>query len=191
MFRVITFLLTLFLMLYTGCASQQAPGGGPEDKTGPLLVAQTIVDGATDLQPNENLIFHFSEVLDPLSVKKAVTLFPLNRTEIEVKVRRNRVIIKPKPAWDESLIYLLLLDRSISDLRRNNTQSPLSLAFSTGKKIPQTHLSGYVSGLKKGEEATIILSQSADSLYQKVLYRTQANEFALWSLKRVPEGVYY
>jgi uncharacterized protein (DUF2141 family) len=187
---LLLFYITVFLTL-SGCASQQAPGGGPEDKEPPVLQMQTLADGANNLPSDGKIVFYYSENLDPLSVKKAVMLYPLNQTEINVSVRRNRISIKPETIWNDSLIYLLMIDRSVSDLRKNSVESAVSLAFSTGKAIPNTELSGYVAGLKKGEEGTMVLSRRADSLYQSVLYRTQTDESGNWSFKKVPEGSYY
>ncbi|MCK5519870.1 MAG: hypothetical protein KAI81_02055, partial [Candidatus Marinimicrobia bacterium] len=80
--HIIGVLQVIIFVLMTHCASQRAPGGGPEDKTAPELIASNLENGSLNVSTETEFIFYFSEPLDEVSVKRGLTLFPLNLTEI-------------------------------------------------------------------------------------------------------------
>ena len=51
-----TFLIAICAVLI-GCAAQGGPGGGPVDRTGPVLLASFPQDGANNVDLNPDLIF--------------------------------------------------------------------------------------------------------------------------------------
>jgi len=113
-------LLILFLFLFGNlynCASQGAPDGGPKDSTPPAILLDNITNGSTNIDPNTDIVFEISEKLDEISVKKAITIFPLNLTDFSINVKRNNITISPKPKWKTNQFYTIIIDRNLCDFK--------------------------------------------------------------------------
>ncbi len=183
----------LTLMMTWHCAAQRAPGGGPVDKTPPEFISANVETGTTGIPAGQEFVFSFSEALDELSVKKGLTLFPLNMTEMTVRTRGRRIIIRPNRSWAEDQAYSLILDNSVSDMRKNPLNGSIAFSFSTGSTIPGGRLSGKVYGLKKNENATILLAdtENIDSLFVRYKYFSQSGTDGKFSFSYLPETKYY
>ena len=179
----------LFMFLFTSCAVQRAPGGGPQDKTPPEFISSNIFDGSIELALDQELIFYFSEALDEVSIKRGVTLFPLNVTDINVRYKHKRILIRPVKKWQTDQAYSLVIDNAVSDLRKNPLNGSISFSFSTGSHIPQGKIAGKVYGLGKNESATLLLGEALpiDSLFTSYQYFAQSNDEGFFELNYLPE----
>lgn len=186
--KILLLLASLGLSL-SSCASQQAPGGGPEDKTAPIIVYNDLKPGSVNIPIDQKITLFFSEVLDPISVQKAVSLYPLNQIELQIKVRRKRVTIQPRDRWADNQAYIIMIDRAVSDMHKNRLSEPLTLAFSTGDSIPEGQVNGRIRGLTEKDNPIITLSQSSnpDSLFITPVYKTQADDQSRFTFTYIPQ----
>lgn len=184
------FILVLFL---AGCAAQAPPSGGPEDKTPPELVSIYPENEALNVPVDQSITFTFSETINPSNVQISLTLFPLNTTEISLKIRRNRVTISPKTQWDNEKVYSLIFNRSIQDLRGNNLEEPIVYTFSTGSYIPQGSITGSVPNFTPKDRVLIGLAEGEwrpDSVFNHLSYLTEVDKEGKYQFQAIPPGVY-
>lgn len=185
-------LLILFLFSFGNlfnCASQGLPGGGPKDSTPPAISPENITNGSTNVDQYTNIIFRISEKLDEISVKKAITIFPLNLTDFSIQIKRKKIIIVPKSKWEENQFYTIIIDRNLCDLRKNYINQIISLSFSTGNKIPAGSIMGQIYGLNKDDNSMIIfssLTNSLDSLFNKYEYYLQPDNKGAFHFNYLP-----
>ncbi|MEA3500761.1 MAG: Ig-like domain-containing protein [Candidatus Marinimicrobia bacterium] len=185
-------LLILFLFslvnLYN-CASQGLPGGGPKDSTPPAILLDNIIDGGTNIDTDTDIIFTLSEMPSKISVKKAITIFPLNLTDYSIQIKRKNIIITPESEWKENQFYTIIIDRDLCDLRGNNINKIITLSFSTGNKIPSGSIKGQIYGLNKNDNSMIIfssLTNSLDSLFNKYEYYLQSDNNGSFHFNYLP-----
>ena len=186
--RFIILFLFSFWNLYN-CASQGLPGGGPKDSTPPTIISKNITNGNTDINTNTEIVFKISEKLDEISVKKAITIFPLNLTDFSIKIKRKTITIIPKPKWKENQFYTVIIDRDLCDLRKNNINKIISISFSTGNKIPNGSIKGNVYNWNKNDNCIIIfssLTSSVDSLFNKYEYYSQPDNNGAFHFNYLP-----
>ena len=176
------------------CASEGAPGGGPPDKTPPALINSTIPTGSTNIPENQEIVFFFSENINPDNINKNVTLFPLSDEPANIRVKGKSLIIKPADQWDPNVVYTLILDKGISDYQGNGLDKPIQISFTSGPKIPQNRILGRVSGLRKGSTALIALSrqnENPDSVILKPEYYTQTGPEGNFSFNYLPSELFH
>ena len=169
-------LLTVLLIL-AGCASEAAPGGGPPDKTPPMLTEANIITGSTRIPEDLEISFTFSENLNPDVSKKSVTIFPVRDNIARVTIKGKKLIIRPNDKWDNNTVYTMILGKSISDMRGNTLKEPLQISFTSGNEIPKNIIKGKVFGLKPNSTAVIAISrlfEKPDSILMYPEYYTQS-----------------
>jgi len=135
-------------------------------------------NGDINIDTDKNITFKTSEKIDEISVKKAITIFPLNLTDFSIKLKSNAIIISPKPKWKKNQFYTIIIDRNLSDLQNNKIHKPISVSFSTGNNIPNGSIKGKIYNLGTKDNCMIIFSSianSVDSLLNRYEYYSQAN----------------
>ena len=69
------FIFLAFQILFIfSCAAQGPAMGGPKDTIGPKLLIIHPENQSTGLLEDENIILSFSEMVDPTSVKSAISI---------------------------------------------------------------------------------------------------------------------
>lgn len=134
-------IFTLCSTLFFTCAMQQAPGGGPDDKTSPTVVTTIPAAESVTVPRRTKIIITFSEWIAPAS-KKGITIFPPLPVKIEVVA--NRLIIKPVGMLNEATTYHIGITTTLQDLHTNPISSPVSLMFSTGPSLDSGSLAGCI-----------------------------------------------
>ena len=128
--------------LLTGCAHQQSPTGGPDDKTGPSPVSMFPENESVNIKNDASIEVTFSEWILPTSVK-GVKVYP--STPLKVKVKGNRLIVKPQNRLNDSTTYHCVITSTLKDLRNNPISRPISIVFSTGPVLDNGTIGGCVS----------------------------------------------
>ncbi|MDK2976324.1 MAG: hypothetical protein PWP06_799 [Candidatus Marinimicrobia bacterium] len=184
---------SIALWILAGCAAQAPPGGGPEDKTPPKLISVEPSRESTQVPVNQSITLTFSENLSPASVRTSFMLFPLNKTETRMKIRRNRVRVIPVDHWEDSTVYTLVFNRSIQDLRGNHLEEGIFYTFTTGEKIPEGEISGQVPNFGKKDRILIGLATGEwrpDSLFSHLSYLTVTDHEGFYRFQAIPPGLY-
>lgn len=136
--------LRFFLALcaaLAGCATPQAPSGGPVDSTPPALIASDPADGAVNVARRE-VTLTFSERL-AATASGAVDVVPAADTPPEVRVSgRDLEIILPE--LRDSTTYVITVGTELQDQRNVALRAPITVAFATGDAIDRGRIEGVV-----------------------------------------------
>jgi Bacterial Ig-like domain len=181
----------LVTMGLAGCASAQAPPGGPPDFAPPVIDSTIPDSGAVKPGWRGAAIIQFDEVIDERSgggLEKLVTLSPVPKA-LQVDWKRSAIAIKPKDGWRDSVTYLLTLQPGIADLTGNRMTQGRTLIFSTGGPIPDTRISGTVVDWEQGRLAPRAMVEAV-RLPDSLRYVTTADSASNFNLPALPPGRY-
>lgn len=140
------FLLTFFALcfLFTACATQVAPSGGPEDKLPPRVAGVYPAPGTTN-HPNELLIkLEFDEWINATIPRSAVSISPPIDKKLRFEVSGRNLLLTSKAQLDSATTYTVTFAGGIKDLHGNSLAKPFQVVFSTGPVIDSLTLSGRV-----------------------------------------------
>ncbi len=133
----------LLLVLMAGCASIEAPRGGPEDRDPPIVLAAEPDSGAVGVALEMPLRFFFSERMDRSSVQDWLQIAPWP-SRLGWQWQAEQVAVLPEDGWAPEETYSVLLGTQASDRRKNRLEQPFELVFSTGDSLPTGRLAGRV-----------------------------------------------
>lgn len=136
-------LVALCIFCYR-CAHQVAPGGGPADKTPPMLVSESPSSGALNFPSKGTLTFTFSEWIDPKSAERALSVFPLPAGGIVVRTRAKTITLSALRGFPDSTTFQVELNAGLVDFHGNSMGTPHQLFFSTGAALDSGAIVGQV-----------------------------------------------
>jgi len=186
----------LLIPLFQSCAFKVAPSGGPVDRQPPVVVASFPPPDSTGIKVLPHVDILFSEKVDHSSFKGQVWLLPRPPKPLKLKWKgkKNVQVIIPE-RLDKDQTYILTLGTGIRDLHRNRMAEPFVLPFSTGRKIDQGEISGYVQA-SRPQNVFIYAYPLPDSSGDAPLFRhrpryyTQAGKDGRFRLKFLKAGKY-
>ncbi|HRU46916.1 MAG TPA: Ig-like domain-containing protein, partial [Candidatus Marinimicrobia bacterium] len=138
-----------------GCAAQGGPGGGPIDRTGPVLLASFPQDGATNVDLNSDLILNFSEPIDVRITDGILQVTPNLSTAPQVKVKHRKVIVKLNEPLQPDRTYIFNFGRNLKDYQNNATAQEIKIAFATGDSIDQGMIAGVVTDIPTNSKTQV------------------------------------
>src|SRR4030095_9260762 len=142
---IVFYILTAFFLV-SGCANQQPPGGGDEDKTPPKVKIISPKPNSTNFTGN-SINFEFDEYVDRRSFQDAFRISPQIKGDIEFDWGGKDVeVIFPKSfrSVDANKTFVVNISSSLKDIRGNPISTPVNFAFSTGSKIDLGGMEGRV-----------------------------------------------
>ena len=190
-------LLGVLSVVLFGCAEIVAPPGGEPDKTPPQLVESYPPSGETNVAADNKIRLTFSETLVRPTSDKAVFITPRPRQDPEIKFKGREIRISLAEFFSQDQTYVVTVNNSVADLRRNKLAEPTIVAFSTGEVIDTGAISGRVfDGNTPVSGALVgmwrIDSDSAeldyDSLYPN--YTSTTNQEGAFSFLYLPAGLF-
>ena len=186
------FISTLCLLIVLSCAHQMTPGGGPDDKTGPVVLSVSPDLKSVNVNRNTEIRFTFSEWIDKKS-DKGISIFP--PVEFKSKIKGNSLIIKPVTELAESTTYHVEAGSMLKDLRGNPVTTPYSLIFSTGPTLDSGAISGCVvdpsKNLLQPRIALFSPKEKADSGFSgPPSYLLQTDSTGHFSFNNIKTGIY-
>ena len=134
-------LILCAVILLFSCAHQMAPGGGPDDTTGPLLLSETPSPESINVSPSTQIVFTFSEWISTGS-DLSLSIFP--PVKFKSKVSRNQLQINLLSKLSKSTTYHIVVNTALKDLHNNALSAPYNLIFSTGSFLDSGTISGCV-----------------------------------------------
>ena len=176
-----------FLCIFLSCASQGYPNGGPIDYDGPEIIKSLPNNGGISLSPKDPIIIFFNELINPISVVNAISIFPEN--QFSHRVIGNKIIITPDTKWNYSNIIKIKLSRKISDLRNNLMSHPIELFYFGSKLISNNMIAGQLINTDN-QVFELGLYQITDSEY-KLIEKTQCNEDNIFEFQYIQDGQYF
>jgi uncharacterized protein (DUF2141 family) len=182
MFKII--LLSLIGLVLYGCASVQAPEGGPRDTTAPKLVMIFPLNGSTNFK-GKNMVLEFNEDVSEDNTKIQF-LSPL--TPLTVTTGTKRLKISPDSGWQPNTTYVMKLLKKIKDDREGNNMKDTTIVFSTGAAIDSLKTSFTIldkSGKVNQQKFTALLNKE-----QKVVFSSTTDSLRPLEIKGLSPGKY-
>lgn len=147
-FRTVAYCLWTILALvcagFVACATQVAPGGGPEDKLPPRIAAVYPAPGTTN-HPNELYIkLEFDEWISPSIPRNAVSISPPIEKKMRFDVSGKTLELTSRGLLDTGTTYTVTFASGIKDLHGNALAKPFQVVFSTGSHIDSLKLPGRI-----------------------------------------------
>ena len=147
MFRKSAYAFALGLLCCAGffaCATQVAPGGGPEDKLPPRVAAVYPAPMTTN-HPNELYVkLEFDEWINASIPRSAVSISPPIEKKMKFEVSGKTLELTSRAVLDENTTYTITFAGGIKDLHGNALATPFTVVFSTGSEIDSLTLEGRI-----------------------------------------------
>ncbi len=193
--KPILIILQFCILIYSGCAKQGFPPGGPIDKVPPEVVRVIPDQGAVFVDPDVRVSFWFSESLQPSSVERAVFITPFQGDGVKIKIKGRRLTIKFPEPLKRDVTYVITLGTEIKDYHGNPMSSSFTLAFSTGEKLDEGEISGRVFGKSSAFGVGVwayrlIDSEDIDPTQKTPDYIVQCEEGGDFIFTHLSQGVY-
>jgi len=171
------------------------PGGGPEDKEPPSVVAVDPPPNATGVVPDAVIRWTFSEPMEPRSLQEALFVSPSSLGKPRVKVKGRTATIRFSEALPDDRTVVATLGTGVQDLHGNRLSTSYTLAFTTGEALASGRIGGgifspeAVQGMLVGGWLT---SDSADfdPTTGAPEFLTQAAEDGRYTLDYLPAGMF-
>ncbi len=185
--------LTAFL---SGCANQQPPGGGEEDKIPPKVRIISPKANTTNFRGN-SVILEFSEYVDRRSFQDAFRISPFIKGDIDYNWGGKEVeIIFPSELHklEPNKTFVINISTTLKDIHGNSISEPISLAFSTGSKIDMGEIEGTAYNINKKIAAVLAYRIDGSSMYDPTKnipdYLTETSAEGNYKLTNLAEGRY-
>lgn len=182
-------------IVLAGCASMGPPGGGPEDREPPVVIAVTPTSGSTAVSPNQPIRLVFSEPVDARTVEAALFITPTPARPPKVKVRGREAVIRPAELIPADRTLVLALGTGVADLHGNRMAQTYTVAVTAGESIDQGRLEGLVFS-SEPVQGMLVGAWAADDTgavhpgRAPAPWMTQVNHDGTFALEYLPEGVY-
>lgn len=130
-------------LLLLACATQVAPGGGPEDKLPPRVAGVYPAPNTTN-HPNELYVkLEFDEWINASVPRSAVSISPPIDKKMRFEVSGKTLVLTSRAELDSGTTYTVTF-AGIKDLHGNMLATPFQVVFSTGAVIDSLKLVGRV-----------------------------------------------
>ena len=177
------------------CAAQGPPGGGPEDKTGPILLSSFPENGSVNIEPDIDITLNFSEPVEPRSVEANLEITPALGKAPVVRTSRKRVTISFNHPLKENTTYIISFGRGIRDYQKNLSEKSVTLAFSTGDSLDAGEIRGTVFDIPKKHNTRIWAYRKTDSFPDSLLgavpdYQAAVEKDGSYRLTNLAKGAY-
>ncbi|MBN2601612.1 MAG: Ig-like domain-containing protein [Candidatus Marinimicrobia bacterium] len=187
--------ILLLLIFIAGCAAQGPPGGGPVDKTGPVLLSTFPENGTVRVDQKTGIVLNFSETIEPRSAENNLVITPNPDRPAIVKANRKRVSIHFVEPLQENTTYILSFGRGIQDYQKNSSETNITLAFSTGDSLDSGTITGTVYDIPDKHKAQVWAYRKKESFPDSILgqspdYKTAVEKDGRYRLMNLARGEY-
>lgn len=195
-FLLIFTLPILVLCITIGCANQQPPGGGEEDKIPPKVTIVSPKNYSVNFRGN-SVVIEFNEYVDRRSFQDAFRISPYISGEIEYNWGGKEVeVVFPSDLekLEPDKTFVINISTTLKDIRGNSISEPVSLAFSTGAKIDMGGVQGRVYNNNKKIAAVLGYKLDGSGTYDPTKnipdYLTEASVEGNYKLTNLAPGKY-
>ena len=136
------YILTLTLVVLSGCARMGQPDGGWYDETPPRVVGAMPADMATGVD-SRHITIYFDEFIKIDNPTENVVVSPPQLEVPEIKGAGKRIIVQLNDSLQPNTTYTIDFSDAISDNNEGNPMGNYTFSFSTGKNIDTLQVSGY------------------------------------------------
>ncbi len=188
-------LAAITTIIFSNCARQTTPEGGPKDVTKPVLLKSTPNANQTNFK-GKKIELLFSEDVKLKDPKEQIIITPSPGKDIKYAATANKITIEPPALWHDSTTYNILFRESIQDITESNPTEDLHLAFSTGNTIDSLFITGSVAESRKEtipENITVALyaSDTFEIFTDHSTYFTKTDKKGNFKITNLKAGDYY
>ncbi len=138
--RVIT---SIFIVsMFSVCAKNVFPPGGPEDKTPPEIIEVFPPPNSINVSTNTEIKISFSEDINRKDITDGIFISPIFEQQPKFSWKGKTLKIKSKTPLRKDHTYVVTTGTDISDLHGNRLKHSFIFAFSTGSHIDKGAISG-------------------------------------------------
>ncbi|MFH1861679.1 MAG: Ig-like domain-containing protein [bacterium] len=193
MFCGVVFFTALFI--FSGCAKQGYPPGGPVDRTGPYVEDFYPALEATQVAVKVRPWIVLNEYPAVNSLAGAVFVSPQMDEGFEVRSRGKRIEVRFRQELPVDRTIVVTFGSGIKDRNGNPMNGSHVLAFSTGERMDKASLKGKLEGISQAGAAWIWaypLSEFSepDPRRDKAPFAVQPDLAGDFALDFLPEGEY-
>jgi uncharacterized protein (DUF2141 family) len=179
-------------LLAVSCATPMAPSGGPQDRTGPVVVSTTPVDGSIGFIGREVRI-RFNEYVDIVSFRNAVRFEPDQDIAYRIRWSGKTARIRLETPLPPNTTLVLVLSPDVKDARGNAMTNPVRVAFSNGERIDQggirVRLLNPETG-RRAEQTDVFLYAGEADFGTPATYTSQTDTGGYASFRYLPPDTY-
>jgi len=189
------FLISALIAIAGSCAKISAPSGGLRDKTPPVLVKSTPLNGAKNFRGKKiEVVFDEYVVLDNINDKFMVS--PPMKRKPKISTKGKGVVIELEEKLKDSTTYTFYFLDAIRDLNEGNILPNFKFVLSTGPVIDSLSVTGNIynaNNLEVPEKTEVSLYRElADSAVEKHLpeYITRLDPTGYFRIDNIRPGIY-
>ena len=189
------FLISAFFAIIGSCAKISLPSGGRRDKTPPVVVKSTPLNGAKNFRGKKiEVVFDEYVVLDNINDKFMVS--PPMKKKPKVVTKGKGVEIELEEKLKDSTTYTFYFLDAIRDLNEGNILPNFQFVLSTGPVIDSLSVTGNLynaNNLEVPEKTQVSLyKELADSAAEKHLpeYITRLDPTGYFRIDNIRPGIY-
>ena len=157
------YILTLTLVVLSGCARMGQPDGGWYDETPPRVVGAVPADMATGVD-SRHITIYFDEFIKIDNPTENVVVSPPQLEVPEIKGAGKRIIVQLNDSLQPNTTYTIDFSDAITDNNEDNPLGNFTYSFSTGTVIDTMEVAGYVLEAENLEPVKGILVGLYDNL---------------------------
>jgi uncharacterized protein (DUF2141 family) len=185
----------LLVILVESCAKVGPPPGGPEDKTGPRLIAHFPEVDATFVSRRLIASLEFSEPVNRGSIEAALFLSPEPGMRLRYRWSGRTLSLIYLDSLLEDRTYVITIGSQAKDLRGNTAGTSYTIAFSTGEYIDRGSLEGWIEGAETPQSMSIWAYAAFNDTFANPSevsadYQLQADQDGHFLLEYLKSGVY-
>ena len=181
--------------LYTSCANQGMPTGGPKDSIPPILIETSPAYRALNFTGKE-VSLTFNEYIISDAVSEQLVVSPPLTKRPTIRTKSKSLIVTFNEELKPEMTYSLDFKNSITDNNERNPYKSLRMIFSTGSQIDTLRVAGAVKNafnLETTEKILVMLHQNlADSALSTTIpdYVARTDEKGIFLFDNVKSGSY-
>lgn len=185
---LITFSLSLFI---SGCANQQPPSGGDEDRIPPR--PNVLKPQGNTMFKGDLMVIEFDEYVDKRSFLDAFRIFPQIN---DVEFNWNGKIVEIVFPFSLEKVYpnktfVINIGTALKDLRGNSLTNPFTFAFSTGIVVDMGMINGKVYNQKNKKIFVFAYKvENYNPVEKQPNYYTEVSPDGNYSLSNISPGQY-
>jgi uncharacterized protein (DUF2141 family) len=183
----------IFFLGLASCAIQQAPTGGPPDKTPPVIL-ESYPANKTLNYTKDYVQFRFSKYMNKTSVIENLFVSPNKQVDFEWSGKDLELSFREP--MDSNTTYSVTFGTDFTDLKSNKPEKSYSLIFSTGTNLDSGIIRGYVLNIKSSGTYVFayylnnINPDTLNPVHTKADYKTQVGSVGTFELVALKPGKY-
>ncbi len=191
----LVFAIIISMALYTSCANQGMPTGGPKDSIPPILIETSPAYRALNFSGKE-VSLTFNEYIISDAVSEQLVVSPPLQKRPSIRTKSKSLIVSFNEDLKSDMTYSLDFKNSVADNNERNPYKSLRMIFSTGSQIDTLRVAGAVKNafnLESTEKILVMLHQNLnDTAISNTIpdYVARTDEKGIFLFDNVKAGTY-